>query len=585
MLLLQIGLGFDADGVRAEDSRSRTTAIALNYCRASFHRIRSNPTKPVLVEEQDKILNNLNLNGIADEVVLKLYASVLDEIAQTQIAERERDTIRQHHKRIFRHQAFQNAFVAGSQALSGQFGNAIRTGAGSWWDYRSMVWQRGVDLWKIDKLRLNAINQQSTLCLDAFWKMSRSKNIPDRWLVRDGDLDRLEAAVLERDLEVRLRVLKRMQPFMECYPPYWYYLARTQQAKGQLFAAAETYNHLADLGTGFFRQDDMLAAGLANRAAIQLHLGQPSAAKTAREALVYSSTVWQANLMCAFVLADHKHFAEAKDAILRNIDVDLEQDHSTVALWELFRISKNSEARLKLLEDHEMLGRLPIPILLAGLSGLGDVPDAVRDHLRASIGCRPKLRFGRDDVLITASTAWSLARAQVTLTIDGREYSRPTVQSGNGLDEVRFSQVIDTGSLLGRDRELEHVEVAVGYAKDVVIRLTLDRQPADSKVNGQQVSRSKSASTTWPTVVSSRDQLELTGITWKGGAVQLTNRETPSSEPRRFQAVDADRIPRQSGEPATAPAAAGQSSEPKRQSEKPAIGVQLLPPIPVDADP
>jgi len=36
-----------------------------------------------------EILNNLNLNGIGDEEVIKLYSSVLDEIGKVQIAERE----------------------------------------------------------------------------------------------------------------------------------------------------------------------------------------------------------------------------------------------------------------------------------------------------------------------------------------------------------------------------------------------------------------------------------------------------------------------------------------------------------------
>ena len=570
VLLLPLVTAIAPTGQCAEDSRGRTTAIALNYCRASFHRIRKIPTKLVLVEEQDKILNNLNLNGIADEAVLKLYTSVLDEITHTEIAERERDTIRQHHRRIFRHQAFQNAFAAGGQVLSGQFGNAIRTGARSWWDYRTMVWQRGVDLWKIDKVRLSAIHQKSTLCLDAFWKMSRSKNIPDKWLVRDSDLDRLEAAVLERDLEVRLRVLKRMQPFMECYPPYWYYLARTQQAKGQLFAAAETYDHLADIGTGFFRQDDMLAAGLSNRAAIQLHLGQPSAAKTAREALIYSSTVWQANLTCAYVLAQHKQYSEARDAILRNLDVDLEEQHSTVALWELYRLSKNSDARRKLLADNQCLDLLPIPTLLAGLSDLSDVPETVSNHLNSSINCQPKTRFGKDDFLITASNAWNLGRAQVTLSIDGREYTRPFLQKANGVVQLRFPQVIDAGSLLGRDREIDHADVSIRYAKDVVIRLALDKRLVDAKPNGQRVSQS----TTSQLPIKGRDQFSLTGIQWTGGLIWLTKQRPSSNEPRRFPPVDAGRVLPKTSQPLTA-------DEQLRQGKAKSAGIQLLAPVPI----
>jgi hypothetical protein len=48
----------------ANDESVRATAINLNYCRASFHRIRKYPNRQVLAEEQEKILNNLNLQGI-----------------------------------------------------------------------------------------------------------------------------------------------------------------------------------------------------------------------------------------------------------------------------------------------------------------------------------------------------------------------------------------------------------------------------------------------------------------------------------------------------------------------------------------
>ena len=43
-----------------------------------MYRIRRYPTTRVMVEERDKILNHLDLNGIADEDVMKLYSGVLD---------------------------------------------------------------------------------------------------------------------------------------------------------------------------------------------------------------------------------------------------------------------------------------------------------------------------------------------------------------------------------------------------------------------------------------------------------------------------------------------------------------------------
>src|SRR4051812_25609610 len=62
-----------------EELVRRSTAVTLNYCRASFHRIQKSQSVHVLVEEQEKILNNLDLNGIADQEVVKLYTGVLVE--------------------------------------------------------------------------------------------------------------------------------------------------------------------------------------------------------------------------------------------------------------------------------------------------------------------------------------------------------------------------------------------------------------------------------------------------------------------------------------------------------------------------
>ena len=66
----------------ASETSRRNTAVTLNYCRAALHRIRRAPSKQVLLEEQQRILNNLDLNQIDDPEVISLYRSILDEIGQ-----------------------------------------------------------------------------------------------------------------------------------------------------------------------------------------------------------------------------------------------------------------------------------------------------------------------------------------------------------------------------------------------------------------------------------------------------------------------------------------------------------------------
>ena len=148
--------------------------------------------------------------------------------------------------------------------------------------------------------------------------------------MRGSDLDRLEVALRIPSPRQRLRVLKRMERFMTHYPPYWYYIGRTQQQLGQLFAAMKTYDRMTGIAAGHFRNDALLAAGIANQAMIQAHLGQPAAPLTAMKALRMSSNCWEANLICARVLADTGRTAQAEEAILTNLDSSIERTRSHV---------------------------------------------------------------------------------------------------------------------------------------------------------------------------------------------------------------------------------------------------------------
>ena len=75
---------------REEERKKIKLAVALNYCRAAFHRINKSPTADVLHEEQQRILNNLDLSSIDDVQVVKLYTDVIDEISQIELLAREK---------------------------------------------------------------------------------------------------------------------------------------------------------------------------------------------------------------------------------------------------------------------------------------------------------------------------------------------------------------------------------------------------------------------------------------------------------------------------------------------------------------
>ncbi len=460
----------------SEAGRKRA-AVTLNYCLAALSRIRRYPSKRVLVEEQERILNNLDLNTIDDEEVISLYTALLDEISQTQIVDYERRVIHEQTRRGMERKLGANLFVIGAQVATGQLGSAIQSGANSWWDYRSTVMDRDVRTWAVERTRLTGIVSRSTKFLDAAWKLSRKKQIPDRWLVRTDDLIRLEQSLREPDKQKRVRVLARMERFMECYPPYWYYLARTQQQLGQLEDAAKTYRRLAELGDGHFRKDDMLAAGTANLAMIEEYLGQDTAPRTAMRALEYSTDAWEVNLTCAWILSRHQDYASAEDAILRNLDVDLEEDQSSIALVSLYYHNRDRSRLSEVLADPEVVARVPIPGLLLCATVLSEdqYPAAARRRVVASLRATPDVRFGRDTIALRTTPDWKLADAQIRMQIGERQLDPPQINTTQHGVEARFASAGDLGNPFRADTA--GMVLTLEYPESPTIRVHLEPAP------------------------------------------------------------------------------------------------------------
>ncbi len=415
---------------------------------------------------------------------MRLYTAVLAEISDVQIAERDRQLIREQFQRQLEKQLFVASWALSAQLATADYVNAVKTGANSWWDYRALTWQKDFDTWKVDKAQIVAVVDKSSLFLDTFWKMTRKRGIPDRWLVRGDDLDQLEIACRETDPETRLRVLRRMEPFMECYPPYWYYVGRTQQALGQLFASSNTYEKTVALGDSHFRRDEMLAAALANRAIIQQFLQQPGAPLSARAALDHATSVWEVNLACAAVLERHGYVHEAEDAILRNLDVGLEREQSRVALLSLYARAGERDKLARKLRG-AALPPMP-PHRLAELAiALRDDPAAASLHRRLAetLSVHADLRFGKDDLVLVASPGWNLAQAELSVDGDVRIDEAPTrTTHRNGTLEARWKNVGELGIPLkpaGLPRSLV-VTIEWNDGRRIALRL----QPSESDSAG-----------------------------------------------------------------------------------------------------
>lgn len=471
-----------AEAAKAEALR---TAVALNYCRAAFHRIRKEPTAKVLKEEEEKILNNLNLTQVEDKAVISLYTAVLEEISQVELTEEERTLYEKHHRTAIRRQITWDALAFTTELATAQFGSAIRTGANSWWDYRNKTFQRDTDLLKIEKVEVAGLLKRSNQLLDTFWDMARKKEIPDRWLVRGDDLDALEAAVSEQDPNKRLRILNRMKPYMEAYPPYWYYLSRTQQELGKLTEAIDTYSYLDVIGHGHFRKDDMLATAMANKAAIQDYLGDHRAIASAEKALEYSTDVWEANLIAARILQRNGKFALAEDAILRNLDVKLEQAQSHVFLASLYFHSREEEKIVALLQDPQAVRHLPAPVLLqcAALVGAKRTPPQVMRNILASLSAHPQHRVGRDELTLRVGFAWQLHLASFEVRQAGRLLDDPQVATGNGFYDLKYVARTERTPLqmAAANAAEQDVELVLTYPDQTVVRLQLKgAQPASN---------------------------------------------------------------------------------------------------------
>jgi hypothetical protein len=406
------------------ETARRKTAVTLNYCRAALHRIRRAGSRQVLLEEQQRILNNLDLNQIDDPEVISLYRSILDEIGMVEISDRERTVITESFRRGLQRKMGTDFFVMGAQAATGQLGSVIQTGASSWWDYRSTQLKRDSDLWQVEKNQFQSLMTRSSSFLDSFWKLSRKNEIPDRWLLRDQDLDKLGEALAVENPEVRLRSLRRLERFMECYPPYWYYIARAQQQLGETSAAADTFRRLTEIGQGHFRQDDMLASSMANLALIEESTGDGNAAATALRAFDYSTGNWEANLVCAWILSRHGRHSEAEELILCNVDEQLEVEQSTVALVSLYFHSQNRRQLKGMLADAAVLRRIPVPglLLCARMLGPDELPRTALEHLSTSLSAVPRANGRGNSIAVAAAVAWKLSDASAVISDGSRTF-------------------------------------------------------------------------------------------------------------------------------------------------------------------
>lgn len=537
----------EADKAEQERRQKVKLAVALNYCRASFHRINKFQTQEVLKQEKQRILNNLDLSSIDDIEVVKLYTDVVDEISQIELVDNERGIIKEHHNRNFGQKIFANMLALSAQAATFNYVGAVSTGASSFWDYQATQWNIENESWKLEKSHLSSLTRKTTGFIETSWKLARDRKIPDEWLIRDRNIEEMYQSLNEPDLEKRLRILRRMEEYLQCFPPYYYYVARLEQSLGNLQEAAETYRKLRDLEQGHMRKDDMLAAGLANLAMIEHHFGDPRAVETAQLALRESGDVWEANLVCANILADSGKFAVAEDAVLRNLDVALEKDNSRNALALVYSRSGDTAKLAKRLNDTEFVSSLKGPVLLKCALAMGSegLPSHANRKLLASLHGRVNLNNGRDDLVITANDDWNLAGAQIRVSYAGVDLGTPQVTSQRGQMLLTYQGILEIGTPWRQTHGVRPIALQVQFPDQDAVAFQLTPGGSDQSRQALQLAGLSQTSGTKPNryVLTGVNSPEYVVAFDGGGARLLDAQETQLAETEENESPEDENAP------------------------------------------
>jgi tetratricopeptide (TPR) repeat protein len=374
------------------------------------------------------------------------------------------------------------------------------------------MWNKETELFKIEKNRVQAVITKSSDFMETFWKLARTQGIPDRWLVRDDDLERFEKAMQEPNLETRSRMLARLEPFMEYYPPYWYVRGRTDQVQGNFQPAGVSYARLESLGKGHFRRDEMLAAGLANYALIQDYLGQPDAVAIAQRALDCQADVWQANLACAQVLSHATQIVSAEEAIYRNLDTDLEKQASSSLLLSIYNQHNRQDKIVQKLAEPKFLANVSGPVVILAMSKLQaeQIPLSARQYLADSFIIRPQLKHGLDDLVVVTPIQWQFPETQLSLSLNNQTAKPSEVNLKEGKVETRFANLAEFGYPRQRPAAYPELKLEMTTAGFTPVIMFLKQGLSDSFIQTGPAKMEKKVNSLTTVVTSQKIPSDLT---------------------------------------------------------------------------
>jgi hypothetical protein len=263
--------------------------------------------------------------------------------------------------------------------------------------------------------------------------------------------------------------------------------------------------------------------------------------------------------MCARVLGRNGRVAEAEDAVLRNLDVNLEREQSVAALLSLYTLQGNTAKLRARLTNPALVRSVSMPMLIRAAAVLGPrrLPEAIMAHWASSLTAHYELNYGPDDFVLVTTPLWNLQTSEMSLVVRDESFRQSTIAMTPGQSEVRFARIGEIGHPLYASSNPPPVVLIVKFPDAPLVRLKLDSRAENAGA--------ASAAPTFPVV----DMLASASLTGRHQnlfltSVQIGETEFPvSSRP----AIGIASPQEDADEPSTPPVESGQPSTAKPANE------------------
>lgn len=268
-----------ADEIVEQKEAAANTIALINHINYVVETIRSYNNVLILEQEYKNIsVDNLNLNKIPDEEVLKLITDIIEALSAMRMDERRLKRAEQLLERGMADKKMQNMLDAaqkladaGLNTDGGLFKRLVAVGKTAiankvegYVSYKKV--QRELQnewddkKFELDTEKLNRIHNLNVELLKAEWGLIRKYSLSDNLRVTGNNIQRLVECLKDENRKRAYRRLLPMEHVFSVYPTYWYYRSMFALEAGIPEDALASARRFTDVNRGLFRKDDMAAA-------------------------------------------------------------------------------------------------------------------------------------------------------------------------------------------------------------------------------------------------------------------------------------------------------------------------------------